>query len=71
MNLKMSKEAVDAMTHEQHQAIRGLLENEHNLIVTKAAPFDLPEGYLAFSSTHVPSSSVIYGGIAPDGRVST
>jgi len=67
----ISKEAWDTMTPDQVIAIGRLLENEHRVHVTKASPFDLPERWLSFRTDHIPSKAAIYGGIAPDGQVST
>ena len=67
----ITKSALEIVTHEQIQAMKGLVANNHNIGIFKASIFDLPEGYLTFSSHHVPSGSMVYGGIAPDGRVST
>lgn len=70
-DVTFTENAINAATHEQIEAIKGLISNEHDVHVTKSAPWDLPEGYLAFRSTHLRSNSVVYGGIAPDGQVST
>ena len=51
----ITKSALEILTHEQIQAIKGLIANNHNVGIYKASVFDLPEGYLTFRSDHVPS----------------
>jgi hypothetical protein len=69
--LRINDAALKNMSSEQLSAIKGLVCNKHKVHITLSNPFDLPEGYLAFRSEHVPSGQAIYGGIAPDGSVST
>lgn len=72
---EFSPEAVAAATTDQAAAILRILRNANvtNINVVKAG-FDLPEGYLGFrydyDSGFAPAGS-IYGGIAPNGDVST
>lgn len=64
-------EACKACTWAQLNAISYMADSEYKskIQVTKGG-FDLPTGYLAFRTDYLDGSS-IYGGIAPNGDVST
>lgn len=63
--LRITPEALSAITTEQWHAIERLLTT-HDLRVAKGG-LDLPGGYLEFHN----GDGTLYGGIAPDGQVST
>jgi hypothetical protein len=70
----MTPEALKVMTIEQKGAILYLCDNLglDEIMVTKGDSLNLPEGYLAFvEKWKAPDVSPIYGGIAPNGLVST
>lgn len=64
-------EALETATPEQMMAVNRLLipETVRNVDVQRGG-FDLPDGYLAVAVEYV-SGSCLYGGIDPDGSVST
>jgi hypothetical protein len=68
--IEMTRDALEIMTPEQQQSILRLSDEQH-LVVVGRGMFDLPQGYLSFRSEYLPAGSSIYGGIAPDGQVST
>lgn len=70
MQIEITREALEIMTPEQKAAILYLTRDEARVEVTKLSPFDLPEGWLTFVQRYAAGGSV-YGGIAPDGAVST
>jgi hypothetical protein len=65
----LSKEAIEICTEDQLEAICRLMADKHTITVHKAG-FDLPDGYLTFILKYE-SGSTIYGGISPEGDVST
>lgn len=72
--ITISPEAREVMNDEQWSAIGWLLKSPtvESLRVMKGG-FDLPDGYLTFQQIY-PSqlgATSIYGGIGPDGSVST
>jgi hypothetical protein len=73
ITINFTHEALAAMTPDQHKALIWISKNESNRkdrIIVQKGGFDLPEGYLAFA-THFHEENSIYGGIAPNGDVST
>lgn len=69
--IQLTREAFGAMTQEQKNAILHLAGGEVDYIeVTKQNPFGLPKDYLAFQLRYTSGNSM-YGGIAPNGDVST
>ncbi len=72
--ITISPEARATMTDEQWEAIKRMLNHPsvESLRIMKGG-FDLPDGYITFQQIY-PSSlgaTSTYGGIAPDGSVST
>lgn len=61
--------AFDACTIGQKAAIRRLAENAE--VVEVMQDFSLPAGYLAFRQKYNSETKSIYGGISPEGDVST
>lgn len=54
----------------QIAALVHLVGEAHHVHVTKGM-FDLPEGYLSFRQDYASGNGTVYGGIGPDGSVST
>ena len=67
----VTKEAMTVMTIAQRDALVRLANDAVDHIGVQKGGFDLPEGYLAFRQKYADHSSPIYGGIAPNGDVST
>ena len=68
-DVEFTIQGIERVTQPQIEAIRRFTENRHKVEVGIA--FDLPEGYVCFVSTHYPSGNQVYGGISPEGEVST
>ena len=68
LKVHFTKEALGLMTLEQRDKIRDLAETWFSIEVMVA--FDLPTGYLAVWLRDV-SAKGIYGGIDPEGNMST
>lgn len=70
----LTHEALSTVTPEQIRALIRLLNTEHTaqMTVTKGG-FDLPDGYLAFRLDYADpgNGTSIFGGIDPEGSVST
>ena len=67
--LEITKNALDNATPDQLEAIWHLLLRFPEIVVRKAS-FDLPDGYLTFIKTYS-NGTKVYGGISPEGQVST
>lgn len=60
------------MSDKQAEAFARLIKQyQPNMLRIEYAPFDLPEGYVAFSLETRTHSHVIHGGIDLEGNVST
>lgn len=72
LKIRFTQPALEAATRLQNVALAELAKAETvtNVDVVKGA-LDLPEGYLAFRVDYNGNSSSMYGGVAPDGAVST
>lgn len=70
MALTITKDALDAMTAAQKEAVLRLYNDRVKEVAVSKGLFDLPDGYLTFAQ-HYEGSGSIYGGIAPNGDVST
>lgn len=68
-DVAFTRQAFKRLTGSQGIAILRLLENEH--IMDIGVDFSLPDGYLFFVQSHIPSGNQIAGGISPEGDVST
>lgn len=69
---KVTKEAFAIMTEPQAKAVARLMEpNALDRLVVQAGFMELPDGYLGFVQFFDDDSQPIYGGIAPNGDVST
>lgn len=66
----VTKEALEIMTLEQRDSAVRLANDAVDHVVIQKGGFDLPEGYLAFIQKYA-DNRPIYGGIAPNGDVST
>ena len=68
----ITREAIDIITRDQCEALVRLSESDKldKLVVTKGDTLSLPDGYLAFRQDWE-TGQPIYGGIAPNGDVST
>ena len=69
LKVHFTKEALGLMTREQRDKIRDLAETWFSIEVSVA--FDLPTGYLAVWLRDTTASNNIYGGIDPEGNMST
>jgi hypothetical protein len=67
--LEITKTALDIVTTEQREAIWQLLTS-FTKVTVGVGGFDLPDGYLTFVEEYS-NGTMVYGGIAPDGRIST
>jgi hypothetical protein len=70
--ISFSKEALEIVTDAQRKKLIDLDDSDsrdylHPIEVIRA--FDLPEGYVSVSIPY--NTGIIYGGIAPDGVMST
>lgn len=71
-NIEFTREAYVICTTEQRNAFFRLLDSESvKHIQIQRGGFDLPNGYLAFRIDYNTGSTPMYGGVAPDGSVST
>lgn len=70
MSLTLTPEAMEAMTFAQKFALLRLHNQRVADIRVQKGGFDLPNGYLAFGQRYL-EGAIIYGGIAPNGDVST
>jgi hypothetical protein len=72
IKVKMTQEAFNTMTTAQKKSIDVLLNNPklENVVVQKGG-FDLPNNYLCFTMHWTDHGQPIYGGISPQGQVST
>jgi hypothetical protein len=68
----ITREAIDIITRDQCEALVRLSESDklEKLVVTTGSTLDLPDGYLSFRQDWK-TGQPIYGGIAPNGDVST
>jgi hypothetical protein len=70
-NVRFTELALESLTREQKEAlvvlVRGLKVRG---IDVQAGGFDLPDGYVAFRVDYV-DGQPMYGGISPEGEVST
>ena len=67
----VNPDALTQATPEQVAAIRRLCWDSCLRVIVGPATFDLPPSYLTFRQEFGRDKSDIYGGIAPDGAVST
>lgn len=67
--LEITKGALYNATSDQIAAVWGLMLKFHEVVVGMGGP-DLPHGYLTFIETYE-SGTRVYGGISPEGRIST
>jgi hypothetical protein len=67
-DVEFTTRALERVTPEQIEAIKRLTYGNHK--VELGVTFDLPEGYLFFVQSHL-NGRQIYGGISPEGDVST
>lgn len=70
MSLTLTPEAMETMTLDQKSALVRLHTQRVADIRVQKGGFDLPDGYLAFGQRYE-EGVIIYGGIAPNGDVST
>jgi len=68
--INMTKSACEICTTKQLRELAHMHGDRPILIFVQKAGFELPNGYLSFRLKYDPNNS-IYGGIAPDGSVST
>lgn len=66
----LTREAMEVMTPDQRVALVRIASERVAGITVQKGGFDLPDGYLAFGQRYE-EGVIIYGGIAPDGAVST
>jgi hypothetical protein len=68
----ITRQAIDIITREQCDALVRLSESDKldKVVVSTGSTLDLPDGYLAFRQDWK-TGQPIYGGIAPNGDVST
>lgn len=66
----LTREAMAAMTVEQRDALVRIANDRVKSVGVQKGGLDLPDGYLAFRQDY-PTGTPIYGGIAPNGDVST
>lgn len=67
-----TRQALEAVTAEQTFAIAHIMESPRCKVVdVQLGGFELPEGYLGIRIDYEGGTTPIYGGVAPDGSVST
>lgn len=66
----ITREAMEVLTPEQRDALLHIAGARVAGVTVQKGGFDLPDGYLAFGQRYE-EGVIIYGGIAPDGAVST
>ena len=69
-HIRLSFEAAEMITEPQIRAAAKLTGGGKNLVEVFAGTFDLPQGYVTFWQNYE-SGGRIYGGISPEGEVST
>ena len=68
----LTHQALDVLTPEQVSSLVRLSTPETvDYIIVQKGGFDLPEGYLAFAVHYKEHNTPMYGGISPEGDVST
>ena len=71
-NARFTLQALEELTLPQRDSIVRMLRNEHiRGIDVQLGGFDLPDGYLFFRKDYADGSTPLYGGISPEGDVST
>lgn len=69
---ELTQQACEKATVAQMQALARILDSPTvQRIDVTGAGFDLPSGYLTFRVDYNQGSSPMYGGISPEGEVST
>lgn len=68
--IEFTLEALGILTKEQQKSLLNLYHDNVTTIVVAKGMFDLPEGYITFRCDYRTGQSM-YGGISPEGDVST
>jgi hypothetical protein len=69
--VNMTKQACDIATTEQMSALARLHNSSIDFITVQRGGLGLSDSYLAFAVHYIDGSTPMYGGIDPEGRVST
>jgi len=73
VEITFNERSLAQMTPEQHKALMSMCERFSKTLLrlkVMTGGFDLPQGYLTFVQEFA-EKHTIYGGISPEGRVST
>ena len=69
---QINKEALEILTGEQAKSIARMCTDKTQALTIQKGGFDLPDGYVTFLRVYDPRfGGSIYGGISPEGDVST
>lgn len=72
-SVAFTREAIQICTEAQLFAISEMSTNSSFILIDvhAAGPFDLPSGYLTFRADYKDATGSIYGGVSPEGDIST